>query len=90
MLYEAGRTGKNIQVKLYFIPVDIIIELGDLTVISSITGVSCKDRKETYTQHEFCAKKDTWRNFVPVATAAWHDAAAERETNMGLEAAELF
>lgn len=59
MLYEAEifwRTDKNIQVKLYFIPVVIIIELGNFAVMSIITGVSCKDRKETYTQHEFCAK----------------------------------
>lgn len=53
MLYEIKvfwRTGKNIKVKLYFNLVDIIIELGNFTVMSIITDVSCKDRKET--QHE--------------------------------------
>lgn len=34
--------------------------------------------------------KDTWGNFVHVATPAWHDAALERDTNTGLEAVELF
>lgn len=42
--------------KLYLIPVDIIIELSNFTVMSIITGVSSKDRKEAYAQHEFCAK----------------------------------
>lgn len=59
MLYEAGvfwGSSKNIQVKLYFISVDITIELSNFIVMSVINGVSHKDRKEKYIQHEFCAK----------------------------------
>lgn len=39
MLYEAGvfwGTGKNIQVKLYFIPVDTTTELSNFKVMSVI------------------------------------------------------
>lgn len=92
MLYEAGifwRTDKNIQVKLYFIPVGLIIELGNFTVMS-ITTLCLMQRQERDICPAWILCKDTWGSFVPAATPAWCDAALERGTNMCLEAVELF
>lgn len=92
MLYEAGifwRTDKNTQVKFYFIPVDIITELGNFTVMRYHHWcLMQRQERDMYPAWILC--KDTWGNFVPAATPAWHDAALERDTNMGLEAVELF